>query len=608
MNRKLNSKPRNQLRRKLSRNPLLYSLEPHDLSGHRLRVTLRITEPDPKGQIVSLPAWIPGSYLIRDFSRHIETISARSGYQTIGLTKLDNHRWRLAPCAGPVTITTVIYAWDLSVRGAHVDETHCFFNGTSVFLQVHGQENHPCRLTLLPPPRPARWNVFTSLPQDTRANAVTSRSGFGTYVAENYDALIDHPVEMGTPGVMSFNACGAKHELVFTGLIPNLDLKRIAADVKKICEAQIRFFEPESAHAPFLDSATKYVFMTMVTGDAYGGLEHRASTALMASRKDLPTIGNEKAPEGYQTFLGLVSHEYFHTWNVKRIKPAAFAPYQLLSETHTRLLWIFEGFTSYYDDLFLLRSGVIDRPTYLRTLGKQIASVWNMPGRHKQSVAESSFDAWTRYYKQDENAANAIISYYTKGSLVALALDLKIREATNQQHSLDDVMRLLWVRFGRDFYQGNPIGLSEKEFPQIVREATGVDLSKEIKQWAYGREDLPLKQLLATQGIRLEWKAANKRPSLDIRTRKQGEHLVIAAATEGGAAHRAGLSAHDILVAVDGIRIDSNTHTLDTILSSYQPGQTIQVHVFRRDELRCFTLTLAVPPLAECQLLEAKQA
>ena len=592
----------------MNRKPLLYSLEPLDLSGHRLRATLRIAEPDPKGQIVSLPAWIPGSYLIRDFSRHIEQIDARVGKQAVALTKLDNHRWRIAPCQGPLTVTIIVYAWDLSVRGAHIDETHCFFNGTSVFLQAHGFEENPCRLILLEPPRPTRWSVFTSLPRDNRSRSAKSRNGFGAYRAKNYDDLIDHPVEMGTPETIRFDACGARHEIVFTGIIPNLDIKRIAQDVKKICEAQIRFFEPETAQAPFLDGATQYVFMTMVTGDAYGGLEHRASTALMASRKDLPTLGQEKAPEGYQTFLGLVSHEYFHTWNVKRIKPAAFTPYKLSAESHTRLLWIFEGFTSYYDDLFLLRSGVIDRATYLRTLGKQIASVWSMPGRHKQSVAESSFDAWTRYYKQDENAANAIISYYTKGSLVALALDLTIRQATQQQRSLDDVMRLLWERYGRDFYQGQPVGLSEKGFPQLVRDATGVDVSAEINQWAYGCEDLPLKSLLSTQGIRLKWKTANTRPAMDIRTRKQGDQLMITTAFEGGAAHQAGLSAHDVLVAIDGVRVDAQANTLDTLLTRYQAGDTIDVHVFRRDELRCFALTLAPPALAECQLEDITQS
>src|SRR5690606_31502318 len=220
----------------------------------------------------------------------------------------------------------------------------------------------------------------------------------------------------------------------------NLDMDRIAADVKKICEAQIEFFEPDTKRAPFLDSSDRYVFMTMVTGDGYGGLEHRSSTALMAARKDLPTLGQEKAPSSYETFLGLVSHEYFHTWNVKRIKPAVFAPYDLMRENHTRLLWVFEGFTSYYDDLMLLRAQVISLEDYRRLLSKVIGGVHRTSGRLKQSVAESSFDTWTRFYKQDENSPNALVSYYSKGSLVALGLDITIRERSGDKYSLDDVM------------------------------------------------------------------------------------------------------------------------------------------------------------------------
>ncbi|MFQ6689499.1 hypothetical protein OMF49_11540, partial [Bordetella pertussis] len=302
----------------------------------------------------------------------------------------------------------------------------------------------------------------------------------------DYDALIDHPVEMGTPQVIGFQAHGAEHELVFTGVAPRLDLARIAADVQRICETQIAFFEPRSKQAPFLDSASRYVFMTMVTGDGYGGLEHRASTALMASRKDLPVLGQQGQGEGYRGFLGLVSHEYFHTWNVKRIKPAAFAPYDLERPDLTRLLWVFEGFTSYYDDLLLLRSQTITRNDYLRLLGKTISGVARAPGRHKQSVAESSFDAWTRYYKQDENSPNALVSYYTKGSLVALGLDLLIRRDSGGVHSLDDVMRLLWRRYGRDFYRGRPQGLAEDALPTLIREATGVDARRFIARHAHG--------------------------------------------------------------------------------------------------------------------------
>ena len=376
--------------------PILYRLKPVDLAGHRFGVSMTIPEPSAERQVLTLPAWIPGSYLIRDFSRHIESIEAWSGRRRIGLTKINNHSWSTERCRGPLRIEIVVYAWDLSVRGAHLDETHGFFNGTSVFLMAKGLEHLPCRLTIFPPDEVSGWHVFTTLP---RLPDQTDRHGFGTYQSDDYDALIDHPVEMGAPKKLRFKACGSEHVMVFTGVTPNLDLDRIGQDVKKICEAQIRFFEPQTAKAPFLDSADHYLFMTMVTGDGYGGLEHRACTALMAARKDLPTIGQAKVPEGYQTFLGLVSHEYFHTWNVKRIKPAAFVPYDLQRENHSRLLWIFEGFTSYYDDLLLLRSGVISLRDYLKALSKQITSVMNGPGRHKQSVAESSFDAWTRYYK-----------------------------------------------------------------------------------------------------------------------------------------------------------------------------------------------------------------
>jgi len=592
----------------MNRKPLLYSLEPFDPAGHRVRATLTIAEPNPSGQVISMPAWIPGSYLIRDFARQVESITARCGRQDLAIKKVNNHTWRIAPCRGTLTIVAEIYAWDLSVRGAHLDESHGFFNGTSVFLKAHGQETHPCQLTLSPPPGRLGWSVYTSMPLSARGRRALGSKGFSVYSVPDYDALIDHPIEMGRPQVARFNACGTEHELVFTGVIPGLDLPRIVRDVKRICEAQIRFFEPTSQQAPFLDCAPKYVFMTMVTGDSYGGLEHRASTALMAARKDLPLLGQETTSDGYQTFLGLVSHEYFHTWNVKRIKPAAFAPYDLGKENYTELLWIFEGFTSYYDDLFLLRSGVIDQPTYLKTLGKQIASVWATPGRTKQSVAESSFDAWTRYYKQDENSPNALVSYYTKGSLVALALDLTIRHATQGQHSLDDVMRLMWDRFGRDFYTGGARGLRENEFSALVREATGVDVHSEVQAWAYGRNDIPLAKLFAQHGITLQWRATSKTPSLDLRVRKQGEHLMIATAFEHGAAHQAGLSANDILVAINGLKVDSVSNTVDTLLAHYQPGDRVKIHVFRRDELRQFELTLAAPAQTECKLTLATKA
>lgn len=581
--------------------PILYRLAPHDPAGHRYRITLTIQSPSPDGQRLSLPAWIPGSYLIRDFSRQIESLTAHSGNRRVVVDKIDNHTWQAAPCAGPLRIEYTVYAWDLSVRGAHLDETHGFFNGTSVFLRVHGQDHLPCLVDLAPPRGIEGWKVYTSLPEARGHRGAARRHGFGLYLAPDYDALIDHPVEMGTPQVARFTAHGAEHELVFTGVAPNLDLARITADVRKICETQIAFFEPRSKRAPFLDSADRYVFMTMVTGDGYGGLEHRASTALMTARKDLPVLGQLGQGEGYRGFLGLVSHEYFHTWNVKRIKPQAFVPYNLAQPDLTRLLWVFEGFTSYYDDLLLLRSNAITQNDYLRLLAKTITSVARTPGRHKQSVAESSFDAWTRYYKPDENSPNALVSYYTKGALVALGLDLLIRQESGGAHSLDDVMRLLWQRYGRDFYRGKAQGLPEDGLPALIQEATGVDARRFIVRHAYGTADVPLAALLAPQGVKLQWKASANIPALDARTRKQGDSLTLATVLEGGAAHKGGLSAGDVLVAIDGLKVDGAAG-LEVLLGHYRAGDRVSVHVFRRDELRVFQVRLGEPEALDCVL------
>ncbi|MGB6241657.1 MAG: PDZ domain-containing protein [Castellaniella sp.] len=570
--------------------PIRYQVQLADPAGHRYAIRLTISQPDPNGQLLRLPAWIPGSYLIRDFARQIETLQARDDTGAVAVDKTDSHTWRCAQTSGPLTVDYIVYAWDLSVRGAHFDESHAFFNGCSLFLAVVGQESRPCLLDIRPPAHTKDWQVHTSLPPAAGQPGCAKPRGFGCYHASDYDALIDHPVEIGTPQHISFNACGATHHLVFTGVAPQLDLQRIATDVQKICTAQIELFEPDSRQAPFLDSAGHYTFLTMITGDGYGGLEHRASTALMIARHDLPMRG-QPAPEGYETFLGLVSHEYFHTWNVKRIKPAAFAPYDLSQPNHTRLLWVFEGFTSYYDDLMLLRAGVIDEPAYLKILARTLDQVLRGGGRLKQSVADSSFDAWTRYYKQDENSPNALVSYYTKGSLVALGLDLEIRHRSGQSRSLDDVMRLLWDRYGRDFYQGRPQGVPEDALPALILEATGVDVSRFLQQYAEGCADVPLKEALARDGIALTAEPEHARPALGVRSKAEQHGLRLTTVYEGGSAHQAGLSAGDLLIAADGLRI-TDAAALDRLLDVHQAGDRITLHVFRRDELRQYQAQL----------------
>ena len=569
---------------------IAYTIVGKDLAAHLFEVTLTVAAPAAEGQVFVLPAWIPGSYMIREFARNIVSIRAESNGKPVALVKLDKHSWQAAPLkeAGALTLHYEVYAWDLSVRAAHLDQTHAFFNGTSVFLCVQGQEGvqHVVDMQRPADPAAATWRVATSLPE-----LKAKRYGFGTYAAASYDELIDHPVEQGDFALATFKAHGIPHDIVISGRVPNLDLARLSADLKAICETQIAFFEPKTKKAPM----ERYVFLTLAVGDGYGGLEHRASTALICSRADLPTKASAQSKDksdGYIQFLGLCSHEYFHTWNVKRIKPAVFAPYDLQVENYSPLLWLFEGFTSYYDDLMLVRAGVISEAAYFKLLGKTIGSVLRGSGRTKQSVAESSFDAWTKYYRQDENAANSIISYYTKGSLIALAFDLTIRAKSAGKKSLDDVMQALWQRFGRDFYEGaaRGRGVTPAEVEALFDEISGSRLKPFFEKYVRGTEDLPLAKLLAPFGITLKDERKSGKPSFDANLGRDGNDCKLSVVHEGGAAHRAGLSAGDILVAVDGLRVTATN--LDNLLGRYAVGDSIEVHAFRRDELMTFKLKL----------------
>ncbi|RKP45775.1 M61 family metallopeptidase [Pararobbsia silviterrae] len=575
--------------------PVHYAIVPKDPAAHLFEVTVTIADPDAQGQRFMLPVWIPGSYMIREFARNIVTIAARSEAtgRKVALRKLDKQTWEAAPVQGALSVTYEVYAWDLSVRAAHLDDTLGFFNGTSVFLFPAGREDVECRVRIAPPDGEAYadWRVATAL-REVRG---TRRYGFGEYRADNYDELVDHPVTLGRFELGRFEAHGVPHDVVIAGKVTALDMPRLTRDLATICAAQIALFEPRTKRAPM----DRYVFMTVAVGDGYGGLEHRASTALICSRGDLPVRGKEAMTDGYRTYLGLCSHEYFHTWNVKRIKPAAFAPYDLTRENYTSLLWLFEGFTSYYDDLMLVRSGVIARDDYLTLIGKTVGGVQRGSGRRKQSVAESSFDTWIKYYRQDENASNAIVSYYTKGSLVALAFDLAIRAETGNRKSLDDVMRALWVRYGRDFYRGKPQGIGEDDVESLIREVTGVALGRLFSEAVHGTRDLPLDALLAPFGVALEPDAANGKPSLGVRMRA-GADAVLAAVHDGGAARRAGLSAGDVLVAIDGLRVTGGN--LDALLARYRPGDKVRVHAFRRDELRETTIALDAAEVSRYRL------
>ncbi|MGU7783835.1 M61 family metallopeptidase [Burkholderia sp. PU8-34] len=581
--------------------PIRYSIAPKDLAAHLFEVSVTVADPDPEGQRFALPVWIPGSYLVREFARNIVTLQAfNDAGRKVRIAKTDKHTWQAAPVKGALTLRYDVYAWDLSVRSAYLDDTGGFFNGTAVFLSVAGREDAPCEVEIAKPAGAAfrSWRVATALPEARG----TKRYAFGAYRASNYDELADHPVTIGEFALATFDAHGVPHDIAIAGRVTQLDMERLRTDLKRVCEAQIALFEPKSKKAPM----DRYVFMTLAVSDGYGGLEHRASTALICNRTDLPVTGRPETSEGYRTYLGLCSHEYFHTWNVKRIKPAAFVPYDLAQENYTSLLWLFEGFTSYYDDLMLVRSGLMSQDEYFAALGRTIGGVLRGTGRLKQSVAESSFDAWVKYYRQDENATNAIVSYYQKGSLVALAFDLAIRAQTRHRKSLDDVMRLLWQRYGRDFYRGQQAGVGEDEVDALIEEATGVALGRLFADAVHGTRDLPLAELLAPFGVTfapdLGANGALAKPTIGARLRG-GADCTLAAVYEDGAAHHAGLSAGDTLIALDGLRVTGGN--LDALLARYRPGDKVELHAFRRDELRTAKLKLDGPEVARYKFIAA---
>ncbi|MCP4471437.1 MAG: M61 family metallopeptidase [Gammaproteobacteria bacterium] len=557
-------------------------------ASHYFDVCIHVETPDPDGQCLRLPNWIPGSYMIRDFARNLLDLCAEGADGELAIEQIDKSNWRVAACEGAVTINYKVYARDLSVRAAHLDHSHGYYNGSSVFLEVMGQADQPCEV-LIERPRAdhcAQWRVATSLQREQ-----AEPFGFGLYRALDYDDLIDHPVEMGTFGCVSFEACGVPHDIILSGRF-ECDEARLAADLRAICEHHIRFFgEP----APM----DYYQFQVMVIGSGYGGLEHRASTSLVTKRDSLPKPGQVGVDDDYRDFLGLCSHEYFHTWNVKRIRPEAYRPYQLQQEVYTDLLWAFEGITSYYDDLGLLRSGLIDTQSYLELFAQVMTRVQRGRGRLRQSVAESSFNAWTKFYKQDENAANAIVSYYARGCLVAACIDLKLRALSDGARGLDDVMRRLWQDYLEDGEGVEPEGIQ-----RLVSEIAGADLGSFLRQLIYSTDELPLVELLEGAGIEVIRRvakngqdrggkdASGELPAVDpgAALKEDDGGLVVLRVSEQGALQLAGLSADDVIVAIDGLKL--SLAQLENRLLRAQAGDVWRVHAFRRDELNEFDVTL----------------
>ncbi|MFW2175993.1 M61 family metallopeptidase [Acinetobacter guillouiae] len=558
---------------------LHYQIEFDDYRQHLIHVTLRFLA-NPT-QVLSLPTWIPGSYLIREFSKHIESVKAydEAGRQ-LQINKFEKNKWRLYNTDHElITVEYDVYAYDLSVRGAYVDQTRLYVNPACICLGLQDQEESAIEVEVFLPEELKHFQIATGLESRSLVK------GRYTLKANNYAQLIDAPFELADQTRFSFEANGIPHEFVVSGQ-HTMNAARMKQDLEKICSTEISMF----GSAPF----ENYTFMTMATGNSYGGLEHPNSTSLISPRDDFPKANEPVEPSAdYQRFLGLCSHEYFHSWLVKFIRPENFANYDLDQEGYTSLLWIFEGFTSYYDDLILYRSGVISQASYLKLLKGQIDRYLQNPGRFIQSVSESSFDAWIKFYRQDENSNNAGTSYYNKGCLVALSLDLGLRLRGS---SLDALMRRLYENTQKG------IQVNERTIVELCNELTGDNWIEQINHLINTTDELPLDQLFPEFGLNYSLQNEKALP-FGLKVAEKAEGVIIQQARRDGVGAKAGLSANDVIIAIDGLKAS------EKLLNQYakQQGQ-FTVYAFRRDEFLQFELQGGEVALTTVELTVLDQA
>lgn len=515
--------------------PVDVSLDLSERHAHRLHVTVHAPATGPR-QRIQLPVWIPGSYLVREFAQHMHPPQAWQQQRRLSVNAVGKDSWEArTQGSAPITWRYTLYAHDASVRTAMVDTSRVFINPAATVVQVLGHRGG-YRLRVARQGLPANWRVVTGLePQRTDAR------GYGTYLAADYDELVDQPLTVAPGWLGQFQYRGVPHQLFVTGAPSHADLRRLLHDTERVVQAHVDFWHPNGEAPPF----ARYVFMLHTSAEGYGGLEHRNNTALLAPRADLPRRGPHglqpgpvlRANDGYTRLLGLISHEYFHAWNVKRLRPLARYHYQ--RENHTSLLWFFEGFTSYYDDLMLVRAGCLGTAAYLQLLARTVNQVAQTPGQHVQSLAQASHDAWTKYYRMGENTPNITVSYYTKGALVALCLDAALRQAGR---SLDHLMQALWQRIGDGV-------LREADLYGVLR-AWGLNaLARQLQQWVHVAEPLPVSTALHTLGVEVFNDEAPLGARLGLRTEPAAGGLRVTHVMRGGAAEAAGFAPGDLWLA-----------------------------------------------------------
>jgi predicted metalloprotease with PDZ domain len=510
-----------------------------------------------------MPVWTPGSYLVREYARNVQDLEVTApGGRRLRAVKTAKNAWTVDGAEDGFEFHFKLYANELSVQSSHLDDTHGFIHPPSACPYVDGHLAEPCEVAIEPAPG---WRVATGLEPVAGAE--------NRFRAEDYDELADCPIECGDFAEATFTARRRRHRVVVSGG-GEFDMRELVRDTRRIVEEELEFW----GGAPY----RHYTFICHVYPGARGGLEHRNSTVL-----GIDSFGFHPRKKYEDDVLGLIAHEFFHTWNVKRIRPAVLGPFDYERENYTRLLWVFEGVTSYYDALLVRRAGLMAPKRYLKHVASQIGKLSETPGRRHQSLAESSFDTWIKFYRQNEHSPNALVSYYLKGELVALLLDLHLRERTAGRVSLDDVMREMWRR-----YEADPRGIGEDEFEQIAAEVSGLDLRRFFRRAVYSTDELDFAGALRPFGLRLVRKrkgeegedAEGPTPWLGIETEARDGMLAVKHVYEDSPADAAGVNAGDLLLALDGYRVKADS--LKRRLQGLAPGRRVALSLFRRDRMR----------------------
>jgi predicted metalloprotease with PDZ domain len=511
-----------------------------------------------------MPVWIPGSYMVREFARHVEGFTARDGQgRSLPVEKTRKNRWRVTTGNAPtITIAYRLYAHELSVRTNWVDESFAVINGAATFVTLveRAARPHDVRIVL-----PSTWKqTMTGLP------SIPDRHPHH-YRAPDFDSLVDSPIVAGNPAVHRFVVEGKDHYLVNVGDSSGWDSERSVGDLEKIVREALKLWR----ELPY----DKYLFLNVIS-EAGGALEHKNSTIMMAGR------GSTTTRPAYLTWLSQASHELFHAWNVKRLRPIELGPFDYENENYTESLWIAEGFTDYYADLLLQRAGLTSREEYLQALSSTIESVQATPGRLVQAVNRASFDAWIKYYRPDENSANTSISYYTKGTVLAFLLDAKIRRGTGDARSLDDLMRLAYQR-----YSGAK-GYTPEDFKSLVEEIIGSP--RGVREWfasaVESATELDYREALDWFGLQFRETSIGPLASLGVTTRNDNGRMIVTAAGGDGSPSSTGLNVDDEIVAIGEIRVRPGQ--LDNRLAQYQPGTSVPVLIARRDQLLRLNIVL----------------